>query len=484
MDPRLLPLMLLLISNIHLGRTQDKPKVSVKPQSSVFTGDTVTLSCDVGQSTGRTVVWLKNFTRIETVDQTITLRNVKVSDGGQYKCTVGGETTQSKPVMLTVRERPKPALRVDPDEHVFRGQTVNLTCDIQETDVSSWSYIWSKDDSEIDVSQSQQYRISSVNESHTGRYSCTGRETGGSRSSHTSDTVTLTVSERPKPVLRVDPDEHVFRGQTVILTCDIQETDVSSWSYIWSKDDSEIDVSQSQEYRISSVNESHTGRYSCTGRETGGSRSSHTSDTVTLTVSDKTKVSVKPQSSVFTGDTVTLSCDGGQLTGRKIVWVKNSMRIETFDQTTITLRDVKVSDGGKYTCAVGGETTQSKPVVLTVRERPKPVLRVDPDEHVFRGQTVNLTCDIQETDVSSWSYIWSKDDSEIDVSQSQEYRISSVDESHTGRYSCEGSLSPSTDHQLQNISQTSEHQRNNGQTPACSSLSDSETLTVSLHEVQ
>ncbi|XP_026122202.1 sialoadhesin-like [Carassius auratus] len=91
--------------------------------------------------------------------------------------------------------------------------------------------------------------------------------------------------KRPKPVLRVDPDEHVIRGQTVILTCDIQETYVSIWSYIWSKDDSQIDVSQSQEYRISSVNESHTGRYSCTGRETGGSRSSHTSDTVTLTLS-------------------------------------------------------------------------------------------------------------------------------------------------------------------------------------------------------
>ncbi|XP_052417375.1 kin of IRRE-like protein 3 [Carassius gibelio] len=443
MDPRLLPLMLLLISNIHLGQTKDKPKVSVKPQSSVFTGDTVTLSCDVRQSTGRKIIWYKNSEIIETGDQTKTLRDVRVSDGGQYTCGVaGGETTQSKPVMLTVRERPKPALHVQPDEHVFRGQMVNLTCDIQETDVSSWSYIWSKDDSEIDVSQSQEYRISSVDESHTGRYSCTGRETGGSRSSHTSDTVTLTLS-------------------------------------------------------------------------------------------DPSKVSVKPQSSVFTGDTVTLSCDVGQPTGRTIIWWKNSKIIETGDQTK-TLINVNVSDGGQYTCAVVKDSSiQNKSVMLTVRERPKPVLRVDPDEHVFRGQTVNLTCDIQETDVSSWSYIWSKDDSEIDVSQSQEYRISSVNESHTGRYSCtgretggsrsshtsdtvtltlsespvpleptssgvlmigvisglsgafllilllvlqfccrrnkgEGSPSPSTDHQLQNIRQTAEHQRNNGQTPASS----------------
>uniref|UniRef100_A0A671NET4 Ig-like domain-containing protein n=1 Tax=Sinocyclocheilus anshuiensis TaxID=1608454 RepID=A0A671NET4_9TELE len=96
----------------------------------------------------------------------------------------------------------------------------------------------------------------------------------------------LFCTERPKPVVRVQPDGRVFRGgQTVTLTCDIQETDVTSWSYSWNKDDSEIHVSQSQEYRISSVSESHAGNYSCTGRETGGSRYSHTSDKVTLTVS-------------------------------------------------------------------------------------------------------------------------------------------------------------------------------------------------------
>ncbi len=29
-------------------------------------------------------------------------------------------------------------------------------------------------------------------------------------------------TERPKPVVGVDPDRRVFRGETVTLTCDIQ----------------------------------------------------------------------------------------------------------------------------------------------------------------------------------------------------------------------------------------------------------------------
>ncbi len=81
----------------------DKPKVTVKPQSSVFTGDTVTLSCDVGRSTGGTIIWYKSFTRTQTGNVTKTLRDVTVSEGGQYACTVGGKTTQSQGVMLTVR---------------------------------------------------------------------------------------------------------------------------------------------------------------------------------------------------------------------------------------------------------------------------------------------------------------------------------------------------------------------------------------------
>ncbi|XP_042617261.1 neural cell adhesion molecule 1-like [Cyprinus carpio] len=225
----------------------DKPSVTVKPQSSVFTGDTVTLICDVRRSTERTIYWYKNFKRIKAGSETETLRKVRVSDGGRYACSVERETTQSQGVMLTVEERPKPVVRVQPDGRVFRGQTVTLTCDIQDTDVTNWSYSWNKDDSEIHVSQSQEYRISSVSESHTGNYSCTGRETGGSRYSHTSEKVTLTVSEAPKPRLTVQTEtSQIFRGETVTLTCDIQGED---WTYTWQCGDKQQN-SDDEEFKI------------------------------------------------------------------------------------------------------------------------------------------------------------------------------------------------------------------------------------------
>ncbi|XP_059396161.1 hemicentin-1 [Carassius carassius] len=432
MELSLLPLMLLLISNISPGCTQDRPKplLTVQPEpSQILIGDTVTLRCDI-QGEGWTYTWQCGGSEQASIEKDFNITAVSTQ-----KCRCCGkrqsDTSEwSEEVTLTVLYKPK--VSVKPQSSVFTGDTVTLSCNVGQS--TGRTVFWFKDFKRIKTGDEMEI-LSNVSISDGGQFRCSAQK--GKYFTTQSQRVVLTVSERPKPALRVEPDVHVFRGQTVNLTCDIQETDVSSWSYIWSKDDSEIDVSQSQEYRISSVNESHTGRYSCTGRETGRSRSSHTSNTVTLTVSDKTKICVKPQSSVFTGDTVTLSCDVGQSTRRTIVWYKDFMRIETGDETK-TLRNVRVSDGGQYACAVGKETRQGHKVMLTVRERPKPALRVEPDVHVIRGQTVNLTCDIQETDVSSWSYIWSKDDSEIDVSQSQEYRISSVNESHTGRYSCTG----------------------------------------------
>ncbi len=52
----------------------------------MFTGDTVTLSCDVGQLTGWTIHWRKDPNTESTGDATKTISSVRVSDGGSYWC--------------------------------------------------------------------------------------------------------------------------------------------------------------------------------------------------------------------------------------------------------------------------------------------------------------------------------------------------------------------------------------------------------------
>ncbi len=78
----------------------------------------------------------------------------------------------------------KPAVKVTPDQRVFRGETVTLTCDIQGAGHIQWRYSWFKDGSVIrDVTE----RVSSIT-SDESKYSCEAKR------SDTSAAVSLTVS--------------------------------------------------------------------------------------------------------------------------------------------------------------------------------------------------------------------------------------------------------------------------------------------------
>ncbi len=88
-------------------------------------------------------------------------------------------------------ERPTPVVKVTPDQRVFRGETVNLTCDIQRADW--WRYIWFKDgDTQYTFTTTTAEFSFTATVSDGGEYSCLG-ETYSQRS-HISAAVTLTVS--------------------------------------------------------------------------------------------------------------------------------------------------------------------------------------------------------------------------------------------------------------------------------------------------
>ncbi|XP_016416992.1 B-cell receptor CD22-like [Sinocyclocheilus rhinocerous] len=416
--------------------------LTVTPDSPVFTGETVTLTCVINSDHSD---W-----RYEWNKDSYTCR------GWMDGCSV---SSQPSSVSLTVKDKPQPTLTVKPQSSVFTGDTVTLSCDVGQ--LTGWTIHWRKDSNPESTGDATK-TIESVSVSDGGNYWCTAQR--GCYYSEYSNAATITVKERPKPVVDVHPDGRVFRGETVTLTCDTQQTGV--WQYIWYKDRKLVYSSrQNQNNKIPSVDSSHSGVYSCTGTQSKAPTYSQMSDGVTLTVSDKPQptLTVKPQSSVFTGDTVTLSCDVGQLTGWTIHWIKDSNPESTGDATK-TIKSVSVSDEGEYKCiAERGNyySEYSNAVTITVKERPKPVVDVHPDGRVFRGETVTLTCDTQQTGV--WQYIWYKDrKQDYIIGRDQNYKIQFVDSFHSGVYSCRGTQS---------------------QAPTYSQMSDGVTLTVSDYSI-
>ncbi|XP_053537403.1 titin [Ictalurus punctatus] len=522
-----------------------KPTVRVNPQSSVYTGDRVTLTCNL-KSTGWTFLWYKDYQESIPLSpgtrNTNTLSVTVSNEGGtQYYCKArrgNYDSEISDPATITVRVRPKAVVTIKPDKHVFRGETVTLSCEIQGGGDTEWTYSWYKKYNTLyPYRRTQEFSFSSVINDDSAEYTCRGRRSSDSQRSEISDAVTLTVSEKPKPELTSDlkgaaltgnsvtlyctmmpqsagwkfywskhtrstetetethsytiysvrvsdggqyrcragrgnpvyythysdalwvnvtespkpeviikPYTQVFRGERVTFRCDIQGGGDTEWTFEWYRDDNTFYTSHTtQEFSTSDYD---SGKYTCKGRRRSDSQISKTSDPVTLTVSEKPKptVRVNPQSSVYTGDRVTLNCNL-KSTGWTFLWYRDywqSIPLSPGTRKTNVLSVTVSNEGGtQYYCKarIGNYDSEiSDPVTITVRARPKPVLKVQPAERVFIGETVTLTCEIQTGE--SWRYLWYRNNEELsDAAGKKTYTITDIKEFNKGDYTCNGTKS-------------------------------------------
>ncbi|XP_050971310.1 low affinity immunoglobulin gamma Fc region receptor III isoform X4 [Labeo rohita] len=209
-----LPLILLLMSLIHAGLTQVRPKavVKVKPDQRVFRGETFTLTCDIqGGGNIQWIYWFKdgdthNPYRTTTTTAVISFRAASVSDSGEYSCRGQRSDSQrssdiSAAVTLTVSELPTSTLTVTPDSPVFTGETVNLTCVIES--YSNWRYEWYKGstNNSVMLQTSDHYTVNrdtltirGVNESDQDQYWCRGQRDERPSSSQESKQINLSVN--------------------------------------------------------------------------------------------------------------------------------------------------------------------------------------------------------------------------------------------------------------------------------------------------
>ncbi|KAI5627796.1 hypothetical protein C0J50_10670, partial [Silurus asotus] len=172
------------------------PAVSVNPQSSIYTGDTVTLNCNL-QSTGWSFSWYKGYWSSPEPQNNNPL-SVIISNEGQttYYCKAlrgNYESKFSAAATVTVKARPKPVVKIHPAVNVFIGETVTLTCDIQTG--GSWKYHWNRSNEEIRAAAGEKtYTITDVKDYNKGPYRCKGTQSSAPEYTQSSDAVTLTVA--------------------------------------------------------------------------------------------------------------------------------------------------------------------------------------------------------------------------------------------------------------------------------------------------
>ncbi|XP_072543416.1 Fc receptor-like protein 5 isoform X2 [Salminus brasiliensis] len=453
--------------------------LTTHPTSPLFTGESVTLTCNISNYDGWTYQWetQNNQHQWSAVSQsvyqpvnsnTVTIRGDYVGNGGQYRCRGErpdrpGSSQNSTSVTLTVTALLRPTLTVEPKwSPVFTGESVTLKCEIGTLD--GWTYQWEKQNNQhgwpavshpvSHAVNGDTLTISAGAVATVDYYRCRGQLPNRPASVSDSDPVTLTVAALPRATLTVEPKwRPMFTGESVTLKCEIQSN--SDWTYQWYKGSSRTAVSQSQlnTFIISSVEDQD--QYWCRGERSSRPTSSQDSNKVTLTVRDlpTATLTTHPTSPLFTGESVTLKCKISHHYGWTYQWEKHYYQHQWFvvsqsvyhtvNGNTLTIRGDDVVTGDQYRCR--GERPDrprsshySNSVTLTVTETPTPALTITPNP-AFRGETVTLRCVIGGG-VRQWTYNWFKDGQFYNSRTAPEYKIRSVTDSEWGEYYCYGTV--------------------------------------------
>ncbi|XP_063042859.1 immunoglobulin superfamily member 1 [Engraulis encrasicolus] len=332
-----------------------------------------------------------------------------------------------------------PSLTAAPQSPVFTGETVTMTCVIESH--NGWTFKWYKEQSSVSVSEGNTFTITSAAASDEGQYWCQGERRQRPTTSQSSRSIDIHVMVLPTPTLTAVHQAPLYTGETVTMTCVIES--LGGWTYQWYKEPSRVPVSEGNTFTITSAAESDEGQYRCKGERRDRSTTSHQSNSVSVEVTalPRPTLTAVPQSPVFTGETVTMTCRIESHNGWTFKWYKEQSSVSVSEGNTFTITRAGESDEGQYWCQgvrTGKPTTshQSNSVSVNVTALPTATVTVEPQTGVFPGETVTLRCEIETH--SDWIYKWYKDEIDHIVFEGKILNITEASDSDGGQYWCRG----------------------------------------------
>ncbi|XP_053089486.1 carcinoembryonic antigen-related cell adhesion molecule 5-like [Pangasianodon hypophthalmus] len=385
-----LSVMLLLISLIPVAHAQAKPKptVTVNPQSSVYTGDTITLSCELQQLTGWKFLWYKNYQVLRLLHNEQAHTQVTVDNAGEtvYKCRARRTnyydytyyydyyTELSDPVKITARERPRAVLSVSPQSWLTEGDSVTLSCEVTDSS-TDWTFSWYttvpyrdgltqiKNNrgysmyvellSDSSRGSGGSYTLSPAALNHTGVYVCRGER--GEPAVHTQYSIPQPLwitGESPPVSLIISPSrtQH-FTKDSLSLSCEDQSNSTGWTVRRYTHSEGVLDCSRwgsvtGSTCNISFLSTSHTGVYWCE------SESGENSNPVNITVHDGDVILESPVHPVSEGHPLTLRClyRNTKPSNLRADFYKDGSVLQTQTTGEMIIRTVSKSDEGFYHC--------------------------------------------------------------------------------------------------------------------------------------
>ncbi|XP_051980600.1 basement membrane-specific heparan sulfate proteoglycan core protein-like [Xyrauchen texanus] len=431
---------------VTLTVSDSNPELTSDTAGAALTGNTVTLICHMTQTAGWDFYWYKhtqNSEKNKTETNSYRVHIDSVSDGGQYWCRAGrGEpvyyTNYSDALWVSVTaQRPSVSLIISPSrsQH-FSSHSLSLNCE-DHNNSTGWTVRRNTDSERMKdcSSTGSTCEISSLKTSDTGVYWCESQS--GEHSPH----INITVHDGD--VILESSVHPVIEGDTLTLHCLHRSTNSSILTADFYKDGSLLQNQTTGEMSIPTVSKSHEGFYSCKHGERGQSPESW----ISVTDLPTAKLTVHPETSVFTGETVIMKCDiESDYSNWRYEWYKDRTVVSesehyTVNTNTLTIRGATESDQHQFCCRGKRDgrpaTSQNTSVILSVKDsKLNPELTSDTAGAALTGNTVTLICHMTQT--AGWDFYWYKhtQNSEKNKTETNSYRVHIDSVSDGGQYWC------------------------------------------------
>ncbi|XP_033182439.1 Fc receptor-like protein 5, partial [Anabas testudineus] len=391
--------------------------------SSFFTGESVTFICDMKE--GKDTDWEykinKDGREFVPYNSSYTIETLSTVSSGRYQCSghhkSSNDTKTSNIISLTVSDKPNIKLTAGPTIIPVGGR-VNLSCSVDDSD--GWKYDWfrrtsNSNEAQVDGEENRDIRVS-----QGGIYRCRGRRGKPVYYTDYSDEVTVEITVSNKAVVKMQNDwSQIFRGETITLTCEIQDGGDTEWEYEWKTSSSETSPKQRERW-IFTASASSGGNYWCQGKvKMDFYFPTEWSDPLRLTVtlSNRVVVTLHPNcSEIYHGEMITVRCEiqGGD-TEWEYEWETTSS-IKPSNQNEFRISSASSSHSGNYRCKGRKKNAQYKTtewsdfIKLTVNNsksnKPQSVLTVSPS-WLSPGASVTLKCEVEHPS-AGWRFYWYK----------------------------------------------------------------------------
>ncbi|XP_050391161.2 neural cell adhesion molecule 1 [Patella vulgata] len=348
---------------------------------------------------------------------------------------------------ITLDIRYRPTVHVEPSTSPYKiieGNQLTLTCTVDDSNPQPTSFTWSKDRGSITGQSSSVFRLTSVQRSQAGQYTCTANNGVG-----TGTSTSVQVDVLYPPTVSTPSIYKIPESDVLSVTCSSTPGNPNDTNYRWTGPDRYRSTGST--LRIADIKRSQTGVYNCTATNIMIPTSTNIQQTGTGTSQTTIDVLYGPTVSVLSESVVieesnplTVSCMVDSNPVSTIKWYGLDGRVVS-NNKDLVINNINRHQSGIYNCTAitvlqptnGTQQTKtdSKTVLVDVRYLDPVIIQSDTTD-VDEGQPFNLSCSTNSNPIASMTWSSPASNSRQLTTNSINYYKHIADCLDTGIYTC------------------------------------------------